>query len=113
MEQPEGYVARGKEKFVCKLRKSLYGLKQSSRCWNATFSVHMHKAGFIQSPADPCVFIRHKPIAIVAVYVDDLIIITKTTEEMSSLKKCLADTFKMKDMGELHYCLGISIEHWT
>ncbi len=70
----------------------------------------MHKAGFNQSPADPCVFIRHKSEAIVAVYVDDLIVLTKTIEDMISLKECLADRFRMKDMGELHYCLGISIE---
>ena len=112
MDQPEGYTLKGKEHLVCKLRKSLYGLKQSPRCWNATFSEHMHKAGFNQSPADPCVFIRHtcKLEAIVAVYVDDLIVITKSIEDMNSLKVCLADRFKMKDMGELHYCLGISIE---
>ncbi len=40
MEQPEGYTLKGKEHLVCKLRKSLYGLKQSPRCWNATFSEH-------------------------------------------------------------------------
>ena len=110
MEQPEGYAVKGKEHLVCKLRKSLYGLKQSPRCWNAKFSDHMHKAGFEQSQADSCVFVRHEPIAMVAVYVDDLIIITKTTEEMNRLKECLSNRFKMKDMGELHYCLGISIE---
>ena len=110
MEQPEGYSVKGKEHLVCKLQKSLYGLKQSPRCWNATFSEHMHKAGFNQSPADPCAFIRHEPVAIVAVYVDDLIIITRTIEEMKSLEECLVDHFTMKDMGELHYCLGISIE---
>ena len=107
MKQPEGYFVKGKEHLVCKLQKSLYGLKQSPRCWNATFSEHMCKAGFNQSPADACVFIRHKPVAIVAVYIDNLIVITKTIEEMNSLKECLAD--EIKDMGGLHYCLGISM----
>ena len=104
---------KGKEHLVCnKLQKSLYGLKLSPRCWNATFSEHMGKAGFKQSPADPCVFIQHKLVAIVAVYVNDLIVIsiTKTIEEMNTLKECLADRFKMKDMGELHCCLGIISE---
>ncbi len=47
---------------------------------------------------------------IIAVYVDDLILITKTAEEMSDMKSILASRFKMTDMGELHYCLGVTIE---
>ena len=71
----------------------------------------MNSIGFNQSGADPCVYIRTaSTMAIVAVYVDDLILITKTVEEMQEVKKSLAAQFKMKDMGELHYCLGVSIE---
>ena len=69
--------------------------------------------GFKQSPAYPCVYIsggHESSMIIVAVYVDDLIMIAKNTEEMKHLKKRLSTTFKMKDMGELHYCLEITIE---
>ena len=112
MQQPDGYIEQGKEDYVCKLNKSLYGLKQSPRCWNTAFREYMQIIHFKQSTADPCVYIRRgETTTIVAVYVDDLIIMTKTMEEMEEVKESLAARFKMKDMGKLHYCLGISIQH--
>ena len=54
MKQPPGYVKEGEEDLVCKLRKSLYGLKQSSRCWNTVFKEHMESINFRQCTADPC-----------------------------------------------------------
>lgn len=110
MQQPPGYAQPSKSELVCKLKKSLYGLKQSPRCWNEKFTQHMKSLGFKESGADPCVFIRvnrRKKIEVIAVYVDDLILLTETQEEMQQLKQSLTDTFKMKDMGELHYCLGV------
>lgn len=109
MRQPDGYIVPGKENMVCKLKKSLYGLKQAPRCWNKALHDFMVTIGFKRSTSDPCVYIRAENLAIVAVYVDDLIVITNTTEEMDKVKKSLEMKFKMKDMGELHYCLGISI----
>ena len=110
MEQPSHYVEKGKEKLVCKLNKSLYGLKQSPRCWNAVFTEYMEQAGFVQSSADSCVFVQTEEddLTIVAVYVDNLIILTKTPEKMKEVKQSLEGRFKM---GKLHYCLGISIDH--
>jgi len=110
MQQPPGYIQSGKERLVCKLKKSLYGLKQSPRCWNATFREYLNSVGFKESSADPCVFIRKgKYLSIIAVYVDDLILITETPDEMYNIKSALASRFKMKDMGQLHYCLGVNI----
>ena len=113
MDQPSHYVQEGKENMVCKLNKSLYGLKQSPRCWNMVFTSYMEEAGFIQSSADPCVFVQaeEKDLTIIAVYVDDLIIVTTSSEKMSAVKKGLETRFKMKDLGKLHYCLGISIDY--
>jgi hypothetical protein len=111
VHQPEGYVEPGKEHCVCKLKKSLYGLKQSPRCWTETFQEYVDIIRFCQSAADSCVHIQiGDSRTIVAVYVDDLVLIAKTHKEMQNVKKCLADRFKMKDMGELHYCLGVSME---
>ena len=111
MQQPDGYVQCGSEHLVCKLKKSLYGLKQAPQCWNLAFKKHMESIGFRQTTADPCVYVRFgDAIAIVAVYVNDLILITKTPTEMEELKSMVAMRFKMKDMGRLHYCLGVSIE---
>ena len=112
MEQPPGFTQPGKEKLVCKLKKSLYGLKQAPRCWNEMFTQHMRSLGFKQSGADSCVFIRvtkGKKVEAIAVYVDDLILLAETSEEMQQMKKSLSDIFRMKDMGELHYCLGVNI----
>lgn len=110
MQQPVGYIIPGKENLVCKLKKSLYGLKQSPRCWNKIFVNYMKSIDFKQSEADSCIFIKnYETLNVVAVYVDDLIVITKTEEAMITLKSKIESRFKMKDMGKLHYCLGISI----
>ena len=113
MAQPEGFVVEGKEHLVCKLRKSIYGLKQSPRCWNSVLDSHLKSIGFSQSTADQCVYIRNQPDktkTIIAVYVDDLIILSDSDSEMDNIKYALAQRFRMKDLGPLHYCLGISIE---
>jgi len=70
----------------------------------------MKEIHFNQGTADPCIYIKESDtLAIVAVYVDDLIVTASTEEEMV-IKKSLALRFQMKDMGKLHYCLGINIE---
>ena len=88
----------------------MYGLKQSPRCWNEKLTQHVKSLGFEESGADPCIFTRRKnqKVEIIAIYVDDLIAITETDEEMRRLKKSLTSTFKMKDLGELYYCLSIN-----
>ena len=113
MEQPPGYIKKGEEHLVCKLKRSLYGLKQSSRCWNTVFKQYMESINFKQCTADPCIFVtgEEADLTIVAVYVDDLIVIAKTPETIKKIKESLAARFKMKDLGKLHYCLGISIQH--
>ena len=60
MQQPNGYVQAGNEQLVCKLKKSLYGLKQSKRCWNIVFNDYLKSIDFEQSTADPCVYIKKK-----------------------------------------------------
>ena len=111
MEQPDGYIQPGKENLVCKLQKSLYGLKQSPRCWNTEFQEYMEVIQFKQSTVDPCIYVKMTDaIAILAVYVDDLIVMASTLEEMQQIKETLKSRFQMKDLGKLHYCLGISIE---
>ena len=109
MEQPPGYIEEGEEHLVCKLKRSLYGLKQSSRCWNTVFK----SINFKQRTADPCIFVTGEgaDLTIVAIYVDNLIVITKAPETMKKIKESLAVCFKMKDLGKLHYCLGILIQH--
>ena len=57
MQQPDGYSQPGKEHLVCRLKRSLYGLKQSPRCWNTAFTDYLESISLVQSEADPCVFV--------------------------------------------------------
>ena len=110
MKQPEGYAKPGEIYLVCKLKKFIYGLKQTSKCWYIEFKRFMNEIGFNESTADPCIFIKiNNNISILAIYVDDLICLTDEQEEMINVKKKLEKRFKMKDTGELHYSLRISI----
>ena len=95
MQQPDSYLQQGKEHLVCKLKKSGYGLKQSPRCGNEVLTKFLKSVDFVQSSADPCIYVQghDSPIA-VAVYVDDLIIATKTKEEPQQVKELLQSQFK-------------------
>jgi hypothetical protein len=111
MEIPEGLdKPKGK---VWKLNKSLYGLKQSPRCWNERFTKYLLSQGMSQSDQDPCLFLKKnekgETVLIIAVYVDDTII-TGTPSEIDRAKKFLNSEFRMKDLGELKLLLGIEIE---
>ena len=82
-----------------------------TRCWNEKFCEHLKSLGFEESGADPCIFIRQrKQLQIIAVYVDALILIAETPEQMQQMKRGLSSHFKMKDMGRLHYCLGVNTD---
>ena len=75
MEQPAGFIKHGEENLVCKLKKSLYGLKQSPRCWNTTLDLHVKSVNLKQSSADLCVYTSvGEETVIVAVYVDEICI---------------------------------------
>ena len=89
IEQPPRYIKKGEEHLVCKLKRSLYGLKQSSRCWNTVFKQYMESINFKQYTADPCIFVTGEgaDLTIIALYVDNLIVITKTPETMKKVKK--------------------------
>ena len=78
MEQADDYERKGPngEKLVCKLRKLLYGLKQSGRNWNNMLHEHFAQNGFVQSPADPCVYVKttESGHVVAIVWVDDIIL---------------------------------------
>ena len=74
---------------MCRLKKSLYGLKQSSRCWYEELSKHLVSTGFKQSRADPCVFYKWSSgnLTVISVYVDDLILLADLVQEMLKVKE--------------------------
>ena len=110
MKQPEGFEIKGKEHLVCKLRRSIYGLKQSPRCWNTTLNGKLERMGFSQTKGDPCIYTaQHGEPFIIGVYVDDILLASKSDKRLAEVKATLADEFHMKDMGELHHFLGVKI----
>jgi hypothetical protein len=111
MEVPPGMAAAENGGKVCKLKKALYGLKQSPRAWFDRFRRAVCAMGYRQCNGDHTVFYRHsnQRITILAVYVDDIIIIGDDEAEILRLKKCLSRVFEVKDLGQLRYFLGIEI----
>ncbi|CAA7025515.1 unnamed protein product [Microthlaspi erraticum] len=96
---------------VCRLKKSLYGLKQASRQWFIKFSTTLLALGFKKSHADHTLFIKNDCGRYVAVlvYVDDIIIASNNDEEVETLKSNPKLAFKLRDLGELRYFLGLEI----
>lgn len=111
MEQPPGFVAQGEYGKVCKLKKSLYGLKQSPRAWFGKFSQAIEKFGMKQSKSDNSVFYRNEKgiLILLIVYVDDIIITGNDRRGISSLKTFIHSQFHTKELGELNYFLGIEV----
>ena len=91
IEQPEGFQVTldTGEQLVCKLKKSLYGLKQSGRNWNRVLHEHLCNDGFVQNPVDHCVYKKNNEcgVILVIVWVDDLIIATSDMTLMNSFKE--------------------------
>ncbi|KAG7552374.1 Zinc finger CCHC-type [Arabidopsis thaliana x Arabidopsis arenosa] len=112
MEQPEGFIVEGKEKKVCKLKKSLYGLKQAPKQWHEKFDNTMRSYGFKINECDKCVYIKEtkKDTIIVCLYVDDMLIMGTSRDIINTTKKMLSDNFEMKDMGLADVILGIRIK---
>ena len=95
---------------VCKLKKSLYGLKQSPRAWFERFGKAVKSHGYHQSQVDHTMFYKHLEkgkISILIVYVDDIILTGDDLEELADLKRRMAQDFEIKDLGMLKYFLGM------
>nr|ABG22578.1 retrotransposon protein, putative, unclassified [Oryza sativa Japonica Group] len=111
MDIPLGFGNSQTVEKVCKLKKSLYGLKQSPRAWFDRFRRAVCGMGYSQCNGDHMVFYKHRGahITILAVYVDDIVIMGDDVEEIRCLKERLGRAFEVKDLGPLRYFLGIEI----
>ncbi|GJR64177.1 retrotransposon protein, putative, ty1-copia subclass [Tanacetum coccineum] len=111
MVQPEGFVNHKHPRQVCKLQRSIYGLKQASRSWNKRFDEEIKKYSFTQNPDEPCVYKRDSEsiIVFVILYVNDILLMGNNIPMLQDVKSCLGKCFAMKDLGEAAYILGIKI----
>jgi len=110
MKPPQGLpVSSGN--IVCKLKKSLYGLKQASRQWYAKLSDTLRSVGFQHSQNDYSLFCKQQDSCslFVVVYVDDIIVTGNDPDEINTLKVFLDNKFRIKDLGELNYFLGMEV----
>ncbi|GJT69269.1 retrotransposon protein, putative, ty1-copia subclass, partial [Tanacetum coccineum] len=111
MEQPEGFVNPKYPNRVCKLKRSIYGLKQASRQWNKRFDDEIKKFGFSQNADEPCVYLKASGsnVTFLILYVDDILIMGNNIPMLQDVKSYLGKCFAMKDLGEAAYILGIKI----
>lgn len=111
MQPPEELIEHHNKRKVWKLNKAIYGLKQSGRAWNEHLNKTLIKLNFSRSQTDPCIYVKKNKadLLIITVYVDDLLILSNNEEGLLILKKELSRTFKMKDLGEATYLLGLAI----
>ncbi|RVW69268.1 Copia protein [Vitis vinifera] len=112
MEIPPGFEESMAKNQVCKLQKSLYGLKQSPRAWFDRFTKAVLKLGYKQGQADHTLFVKKShagKMAILIVYVDDIILSGNDMEELQNLTKYLSEEFEVKDLGNLKYFLGMVV----
>lgn len=113
VKQPKGYEIRGAngEELVCRVLKSLYGLKQSPRNWNKVLNEWLQSYELVPLPADPCVFIfvTDEGTLIIIIYVDDLIIAGSCQRLIDEFKAAISARFNMKDLGPLVWMLGMQI----
>ena len=110
MTLPPGFERKGETR-VCKLHKSLYGLKQASRQWFIKLFGALKAAGFHQSLSDYSLFIRsqHGNFLALLIYVDDVILAGNNLQDIENTKLFLSKQFKLKDLGQLKYFLGIEV----
>uniref|UniRef100_A0A2N9GLJ8 Reverse transcriptase Ty1/copia-type domain-containing protein n=1 Tax=Fagus sylvatica TaxID=28930 RepID=A0A2N9GLJ8_FAGSY len=109
MAQPQGYIDSTHPHYVYKLHKSIYGLKQAPRAWFESFTTQLLHLGFIASIADSSLFIYHhqQVIAYLLLYVDDIVLTSNSTYFLDNLIIQLRKVFDLKDLGTLHYFLGL------
>jgi hypothetical protein len=110
IEQPEGFVIHDEKTYVCRLKKALYGLKQAPRAWYEKIDGFLMSLGFGKGVVDPNLYyhIVGDECLILVLYVDDLFL-TGSERLIVECKRALTSEFEMKDLGMMHYFLGLEV----
>ncbi|CDO74006.1 hypothetical protein BN946_scf185043.g55 [Trametes cinnabarina] len=111
MRQPPGFEVPGKERLIWRLLKALYGLKQAGLLWYRVICALMDEIGLTRSEYDPGVFYLFAPgiAIIIAIHVDDCVLVTNSKQLMVALKKQLEQRYEIVDLGEVRWLLGYEI----
>ena len=111
MAQPQGYIHPQYPNHLCKLHKSIYGLKQAPRAWFSRLTDALQLLGFKASKADPSLFIWNNQDVqvLILIYVDDIIITSKSNTAIQHVLQQLQSDFAVKDLGNLSYFLGVEV----
>jgi hypothetical protein len=111
MKQPHGYEDKCHPNYVCKLDKALYGLKQAPCVWYSRLSKKLIELGFHSSKVDTSLFFySHDGITMfMLIYVDDIIVVSSSNDVVTTLLQNIENEFALKDLGNLHYFLGIEV----
>ncbi|KAM0893325.1 hypothetical protein ACQ4PT_025194 [Festuca glaucescens] len=111
MAQPKGFVVEGKEHMGCRLKKSIYGLKQASRQWYLKCHETIKSFGFNENREDNCVYAKFKngKFIFLILYVNDILLASSDVSLLLETKKFLSSNIDMKDLGEASFVLGIEI----
>ena len=107
----KGFVVKEKERMGCRLKESIYGLKQASRQWYLKFDETIRKFGFKENVEDNCIYAKFKNAKYIflILYVDDILLASSDVNLLLETKKFLSSNFGMKDLGEASFVLGIEI----
>ena len=111
MMQPEGFMTNDSGKLVCRLKKSIYGLKQASRQWYLKFHSVVASYGFVENKVDQCIYckVSGRKFIFLILYVDDILLASSVLGLLHETKRMLSKNFDMKDLGEASFVLGIEI----
>lgn len=111
MSQPEYFIDENNKGKVCRLRKAIYGLKQSGRNWNKELDSALTQIGFVKCNGDACVYVLKQSgeINIVAIYVDDILLACSNFERLESIKNKISQKFEVVDKGPIDQFVGIEI----
>jgi ATP-binding cassette subfamily B (MDR/TAP) protein 1 len=112
MEQPQGFASPSREHLVCRLRKSLYGLKQALRQWYKKLDDFVRSIGFVRSDEDHYFYGKDAPDGspiFLILYVDDMLLFDRHIEELAELRRQMLLKFAMKDLGPAHHIVGMKI----
>ena len=113
MEQPPGFVVAGKENYVCRLRKSIYGLKQSPKVWNCEIDSYLKSLGYCPNSEDTCIYSLFDSVgsllSLICLYVDDLLF-AGPRALVDEVKLKISSRFPFSDLGPARYVLGFEVQ---